>query len=50
MKISISGFDNTLFIPSDGGIATLVICNDLTHILREKRTIAPLFTIATTTL
>lgn len=29
MKISISGFDNTLFIPSDGGIATLVICNDL---------------------
>ena len=29
MNISISGFDNTLFIPSDGGIATLVICNDL---------------------
>ena len=29
MNISISGFDNTLFIPSDGGIATSVICNDL---------------------
>lgn len=29
MKIHISGFDNTLSIPSDGGIATLVICNDL---------------------
>lgn len=29
MNISISGFDNTLFMPSDGGIATLVICNDL---------------------
>ena len=29
MNISISEFDNTLFIPSDGGIATLVICNDL---------------------
>lgn len=29
MNISISGFDNTLFIPSDGSIATLVICNDL---------------------
>ncbi len=29
MNISISGFDNTLFIPSDDGIATLVICNDL---------------------
>jgi len=29
MNISISGFDNTLFIPSNGGIATLVICNDL---------------------
>ena len=29
MKINISGFDNTLSIPSDGGIATLVICNDL---------------------
>lgn len=29
MNISISGFDNTLFIPSDGGIATLVICNGL---------------------
>ena len=29
MNISISGFDNTLFIPSDSGIATLVICNDL---------------------
>ena len=29
MNISISGFDNTLFMPSDGGIATLVVCNDL---------------------
>ena len=29
MNISISGFDNTLFMPSDGSIATLVICNDL---------------------
>ena len=29
MNISISGFDNTLFIPSDGGIATLAICNGL---------------------
>lgn len=29
MKINISGFDNTLSIPDDGGIATLVVRNDL---------------------
>ncbi len=29
MKISISGFDNTLFIPDDGGVATLVVRNNL---------------------
>lgn len=29
MKIHISGFDNTLSIPDDGGIATLVVRNDL---------------------
>ena len=29
MKINISGFDNTLSIPDDGGIATLAVRNDL---------------------
>ncbi|TWP27564.1 hypothetical protein EUA62_01225, partial [TM7 phylum sp. oral taxon 348] len=29
MKISISGFDSTLAIPDDGGIATIVIQDDL---------------------
>lgn len=29
MNISISGFDNTLSIPDDGGIATLAVRNDL---------------------
>ena len=29
MKINISGFDNTLPIPDDGGIATLAVRNDL---------------------
>ena len=29
MKIIISGFDNTLFIPDDGGVATLVVRNNL---------------------
>ena len=29
MNISISGFDNTLFIPDDGGVATLVVRNNL---------------------
>lgn len=29
MKISISGFDNTLSIPDDGGVATLVVRNNL---------------------
>jgi CRISPR-associated protein, csn2 family len=29
MKLTISGFDNTLALPDDGGIATLVIHNDI---------------------
>jgi CRISPR type II-A-associated protein Csn2 len=29
MKLTISGFDNTLALPDDGGIATLVIHNNI---------------------